>query len=331
MRRSHRTAQGATAGRDVVRIELRDDEGRAGIGEASPLPAHGTESLEHCARSLSRLAETLPAACDSRLDAAAAAAGLGPAAQWALDTAEGDLAARVAGRSLAAHWACGEGALPQALRVSALLHEQSPTDVASEAERAAEAGHEALKLKVGVAELAHDTRRLAAVRDAVGIGIDVRLDANGSWSPAEARRALDAWAVFSPAFVEQPLAPGEDAAMPALVASSPVPLALDESVVQQVDLSALVAAGAGVWVLKPAATGLRRARALHAEARARGIEVVWSSFLDGPVSVGALLHLASAMGAGAALGLDHLVEPAWPVTAGRVRVPEGPGLGRLPT
>ncbi len=324
------TAHGRTTRREGVRVELRDDAGRAGVGEAAPLPSHGTESQDACAAALTRLAEARPAGLGPALDAAAAEAGLGPAARWALDTAVGDLEARVAGRSLSAHWARG-GATPRAeLAVSALLSATAPSAAAVEAERAAKAGHRALKLKVGAAPLADDAARLAAVRDAVGPDVELRLDANGGWSPAEARGALDVLAASGPAFVEQPLAPDDDEAMPALAETSPVRLALDESVLRERDVSRLAARGAAVWVLKPAALGLGRACALEAEASARGVDVVWSSFLDGPVSVGALLHLAAGGAPGPALGLDGLVDPTWPVEGGAVRVPEGPGLGELP-
>ncbi|MCW2605449.1 MAG: Mandelate racemase/muconate lactonizing protein, partial [Frankiales bacterium] len=91
--------------------------------------------------------------------------------------------------------------------------------------------------KVKVAEpgqhLADDVDRVAAVRAFLGPGGRVRVDANGGWSVAEARRALGALAPYGLEYAEQPCATVDDlAALRQALARLrlDVPVAADESV-----------------------------------------------------------------------------------------------------
>jgi L-alanine-DL-glutamate epimerase-like enolase superfamily enzyme len=54
-------------------------------------------------------------------------------------------------------------------------------------------GFDAFKIKVGHPDLAWDLRRLALLREAVGEGVTIMVDANEAWSPKEAVRRLHAF------------------------------------------------------------------------------------------------------------------------------------------
>ena len=54
-------------------------------------------------------------------------------------------------------------------------------------------GFDAFKIKVGHPDLAWDLRRLALLREAVGEGVTIMVDANEGWSPKEAVRRLHAF------------------------------------------------------------------------------------------------------------------------------------------
>ena len=326
------TAQGATRSREVLRIDLRAGSGAVGRGEAAPWPAHGTETLAEARGALQRLARSLAGVDEeatAEVELAVAAAGLGPAARWAFDTAWGELCALRSGLSLARQWWPGRE-VAQELRAGALLTAGDPISAAREAGRCVDEGTRVLKAKVGSQSLRKDVERVCRVRDRIGPEVELRLDANAAWNEDQALAALDALAAAAPSFVEQPLAPG-DRAIARLCEKAPVPVALDESVAAAADPSELVDQGAAVWVLKPAALGVATFQALAGVAARVGIDVVPSSLLDGPASVGATLHLAAGLPEPrAACGLDRLCSPAWPVHAGRVTVPCGPGLGELP-
>jgi L-alanine-DL-glutamate epimerase-like enolase superfamily enzyme len=80
----------------------------------------------------------------------------------------------------------------------------SPESLAAEVEDGLRAGFEVFYLKVGVDD-AEDLAMVAAVREALGPGPRLRLDANGAWSVPQALRNLRALAEHDIDFVEQPV------------------------------------------------------------------------------------------------------------------------------
>ncbi len=155
--------------------------------------------------------------------------------------------------------------------------------------------------KVKVAEpgqrLADDVDRVAAVRDALGPGGRIRVDANGGWSVDQARRALGKLAPYGLEYAEQPCATvPELAALRRELARLrlDLPIAADESVRKAEDpLRVALAGAADVVVLKVAPLGGVR-RALEV-AQACGLPVVVSSALDTAVGIRAGVALAAAL------------------------------------
>ncbi len=333
------TAHGAIAARDGALLEIATRAGLCGFGEAMPLPGFGLESFEESQRALAALARGM-LGCDVReLGAALAwvleAAPRAPAARAAADCALHDLAAREAGVSVASLLA-GGSATRASVRASALVTEDEPAAAARCALRRAAAGFDTLKLKVG-ADLERDLRRIAAVHTALPRSARIRLDANGAFAAREAEAALARFARFEPEFVEQPLATHDAASWARLRAASPVPIAADESVRDEESARALLEAGAVDWlVLKPAALGgLAAAWRIAELARASGVRVVVTSFLDSAIGRTAALQLAAALpGAAAAAGLatgSLLADDLASMPDGALlAVPAEPGLGVRP-
>jgi o-succinylbenzoate synthase len=150
------------------------------------------------------------------------------------------------------------------------------------------------KVKVaerGQAELA-DIERVAAVRDALGPGGRIRVDANGGWDVSQAARMLRRLSSFGLEYAEQPCATlAELAALRRLV---DVPLAADESIRKASDPAAVRAAGAAdIVVLKVAPLGGVRA-ALRIAAGC-GLPVVVSSAVESSVGLAAGVALAAAL------------------------------------
>jgi o-succinylbenzoate synthase len=338
------TALGPLAFREGVLLSLRNAAGCTGYGEATPLPAFGTESLAAALDSLGACAHRLEGA---DLDEPEELLGWidrrcppTPTARAAIDCALHDLVAREAGRTMAGWLAAKEHREPwPTVTVSALLSSRSTRDLELEARRAVEAGFQTLKLKVGAATPSSDLERAAAVRRAVGPAPRIRADANGAWSPDRARSRLEALAAYDLEFVEQPVAAGDVAGLARVRRESPIPVAADESACSEPELrSVLEAEAADVVILKPSAVGgISRARAAAALARAAGVEVVPTSFLDGAVAVLCALHLAASLAgplpacglATSALLENDLAPPPVP-RGGRLRVPAQPGLGIRP-
>ncbi|WP_307845005.1 o-succinylbenzoate synthase [Actinotalea solisilvae] len=152
--------------------------------------------------------------------------------------------------------------------------------------------------KVKVAEpgdtAADEAARLEAVRDALGPGGRIRVDANGAWdvpTAVERLRLLDR-AAGGLEYVEQPCASVEDLAR--VRRATEVPVAADESIRRAEDPLAVVRAeAADVVVLKVQPLG--GVRACLELAERVGLPVVVSSALESSVGLAAGLALAAAL------------------------------------
>jgi o-succinylbenzoate synthase len=338
------TALGPVVFREGVLLSLRDTEGCHGYGEATPLQAFGTESLDAARHCLEECVALLAGADlqepEDLLGWIAGRCPLTPTARAAIDAALHDIVASAAGQSLASWLAAKWGGSPSpAVPVNALLASRSPSALVAEARRAVGLGFHTLKLKVGVGPASDDVERVAAVRGAVGPAPRIRVDANGAWTPDQALGRLEALASLDLEFVEQPVAAGDLDGLAQVRRRGPVAVAADESVLGEAGLrSVLEAEAADLVMLKPAAIGgISRARAAAELAGVAGVAVVPTSLLEGAVGVLAALHLAASLPsplpacglATSALLENDLAPPPVP-ERGRLRVPRGPGLGARP-
>ncbi len=137
-----------------------------------------------------------------------------------------------------------------------------------------------------------DLARVEAVRDALGPGGRIRVDANGAWTVAQAARMLRAMTSAGLEYAEQPCATLAELAE--LRRRVDVPLAADESIRRAADPLAVRAAGAAdIVVLKAAPLGgVARAVRIAAEC---GLPVVVSSAVESSVGLAAGVALAAAL------------------------------------
>jgi o-succinylbenzoate synthase len=333
------TARGAIVERRGALVTVFAAAGERGHGEASPVPGFGEETPASCLAGLPALAERLLRGdardLTSRIDLLEREAPALPAARFALECALQDLEARQHGVSLAA-WLAGGVAARKEVEASALVEARASEAAAATAARAAALGFGSVKLKLGTSTLDADVARVGAVRRALGPDTKLRLDANASWQPEQAVRALRALAPWDLELVEQPVAAWVVTGLARVRAESGVPTAADESAADPHAREALLAARAADFVvLKPGALGgLRAAWRLALRARAAGMGVVVTSGLDGSVARAAALALAAALpgplpacglATGALLARD--LGPDLAPERGRIPLPDGPGLG----
>ncbi|KYH26836.1 D-gluconate/D-galactonate dehydratase [Halalkalicoccus paucihalophilus] len=306
------TASGEIARREGFAVRIDD-----GVGEATPLPGW-TESLEECREALAGIDD--PEAVIGNLEDR-------PAARHGLSLSLADRDARDEGVSLSR--LLGDGRA-ETVAVNATVGDASPEESANAAREAVENGFETVKCKVGARSVVEDVERVRVIREAVGSGPAIRLDANGGWSREEAARALDELAEYDLEYVEQPLVADDLAGHREL--SSPVPIALDESLAgRTVAKIEALADVADTFVLKPMALGgIDRV----VELGRRLGDVVVTTTIDAVIARTAAVHAAAALDLERACGLataDMLAEdlapdPA-PVRDGTIPVPTGPGLG----
>jgi O-succinylbenzoic acid--CoA ligase len=286
--------------RPILRAALHDAEGRAGHGEACPLPRYSREDVPACEQALESVSTRIADLDDTLSPSDAVDAVMRPledalapvpSARFALETALFDLVAQRRGLSVAA--CLGGAGAYDAVPLNGLLWPESLESLADRAAACAAHGVAALKIKLR-APLWHGfVRELDALREVrarLPLPFEIRLDANAAWSEDEARRRLEALAPIAPTFVEQPVAADR---LPFLGPCA-VPWAADESLARPDLVEALLAApGCVAFVLKPAMIGgLLPARNIALRAQERGLGVVFTHLFDGPYALAACAELA---------------------------------------
>ncbi len=118
------------------------------------------------------------------------------------------------------------------LATHGLIWMDTLTNVLQQIEYKLAQGFRVIKLKVGALRLADECAMLATIRDRYPAEqVTLRLDANGAFTPDNALENLHKLAEFEIHFLEQPIRAGQQQAMAAICAASPIPIALDEELI----------------------------------------------------------------------------------------------------
>ncbi len=317
------TARGTLLQREMVLLRVRDEDGIVGLGEAVPLSLRGGETLAQVVGELERWGEHQEPA------------GLSAPARCATETALMDLRGKRAGKE------AGKDKGGEAVPCNATLVAGPPEAVAAEAERWAQDGFATFKLKLGAESVStlvkdgfsrtrdSDVAQVRAVRDALGPGVRIRVDANEAWDLETAKRTLAELEPLGIELAEQPVA-GLDA-MAELAAATSIPLAADESVATLAEAEKAATLGAC------ACTGIKLSKVGGPEealAIADVLPAYVTSALDGPVGIAAAARVAQSVGGELAHGLATQRLFASTIAAvecelrdGMLHLPPGPGLG----
>ena len=113
----------------------------------------------------------------------------------------------------------------------------------------AEAGHRAVKIKIGLSPKS-DQVRTALARKILGAGVDLMVDINSNYTYDLARESIARLAEYEIGWVEEPLAPQDFAGYERLQRWSPIPIATGEALYTAYDFKRLVDRRA-VDVLQP--------------------------------------------------------------------------------
>lgn len=158
----------------------------------------------------------------------AGAGGVTTIALAGVDLALWDLGLRERGVSLAEGLGRKHESVP-AYGSGVNLH-YSLDELVAQAARWRDAGYGGVKIKVGKPDLAEDVERVAAVRETVGPGIRLMIDANQRWDLDRAITAVSALDEFDLTWIEEPLRSDDTRGYRALRSAINVPVALGENV-----------------------------------------------------------------------------------------------------
>jgi len=331
MKRPWITARGPVSRREGWLIAVTSDSGITGWGDCAPLQAAGTESLtasrqalDECIRHISR------GESDQVLDGLER---LPPAARCGMETALLDLQARSQGVAMADLLG---GKKRSVVRVNAACGNLE-RDVEQCVSAAVESGFKVIKFKVGLLVPEQEARFLRELARHAGDGISFRLDANGAWSPQQARRFVAAVEGVNVESIEEPLRQPDANQLRALQALCPYPLALDESLAGSAQASMRSLSSVRRLVLKPAVLGGPRSTLAWADiARNAGLEVVVTTTLESALGVAMVAQVAATLETD---GVHGLVTGQWfesdtaalpTIAGGLLPLPKGSGIGLEP-
>lgn len=325
-----------TTGGHIVTVTA--ENGVSGWGYASASP-HMGEPMEKLEAALNRFRPIVEGADPAAIHTICA--GLDDEAsderyaRAGLENALWDLSARLLDVPL--HRLFG-GAGTRHFPVLRILAIKTPEEMAEQAQKLVDQGYRYLKIKVeGDVDL--DIKRVAAIRAQVGPEINLTIDANQSYAPADAIAAINGMAASRIDLVEQPVAQDDFDGLKRVTDAVDVPVEADEAANSLDDIAALVKGEMVDAVsLKVSKFGglWNTMRAAHICA-AHGVKFRLGAHVGSRLGNAAAMHLAAALpGIWYANELGEfarlLDDPftGMEVTDGAVSLTDGPGCGVVP-
>ena len=244
-----------------------------------------------------------------------------------------DLAARICSVPMHTYL---DGAIVTRMEFNGWIGALPADEAAAEAKRWLKAGFKSAKIKVGSGvEADHD--RVAAVREAVGGAMKLRMDANCLYDADTSLRLARLVRQYDLQLFEQPAAKDDIAGLARVRKEGGMPVMADESVSDHASLLAVIKAGAADFVkfgVKQAG-GILRAAHMLATAQAAGIPcVIGHGFGLDPSTLAEVMLAATSRNVVAGLEcvgplkvVDTVATTRLDISSGSLTLPEGPGLG----
>lgn len=332
---SWRFALGANPTTEGVILRIADDQGNEGFGYASATPHMGatrpgleTELAYLRPHVVGRDADEIEA-IGMALDRAIGGANQ---AKAAIDCALHDLLARRVGVPL---YQLFGGKVRDRVPILRILAIKKPQEMAANAEKLVGQGYRYLKIKVH-GDVQEDVACVAAIRERVGDGVHLTIDANQSYSVKNAIIAINRMQAYNIDLVEQPVPVADFEGLSLVTRTVPVTVEADEAAGSLADVYQLVARRAvdAVSLKIPKLGGFRNTMAAARLCEQGGIAYRLGAAIGPRLLAAHALHLACALpGATYACELGEfarlLDDPfeGIEVAGGELLVPQTPGSG----
>ncbi len=194
-------------------------------------------------------------------------------------------------------------------------------------------GFDTIKIKVGTKDFDEELRIIQSIDEISKGKFQLRLDANGKWTLEEAREYLSQLGGFNIQYIEEPVN-GMNALLE-LTESSPIPIAIDESLSNYNDAFELLEnKNLKYFVIKPARFGglIKLFDFIKAANKANKFVVI-SSSLETPVGKGVLALAAAAVSHNLAHGLgifskidELIINDPFPIREGKISLRNFPAI-----
>lgn len=318
-------ARGGATEHKLVRVRISDGDGFEGWGEAAPNRFYG-ETVDTALGALARLAPIVEAGDPWKIEDIELemnrALRFNGSVKSAVSAALHDLAGKRLGVPVYKMWGLDPAKAPLSSFTIAIA---ANDDVLRERIREA-AGYPVLKIKLGTD---HDEHIVRVVRDAAPDKV-LRVDANAAWTAKQALRMIEVLVECGVEYVEQPLPPHDIDGLKVVRDRGILPVIADESCVVATDIPRLIGAVDGINIKLSKCGSLREALRMIATARAHNLMVMAGCMIETSLGITAAAHFAPLLDYadfdGAALLKDDPFVGAT-IDGGKIKIPDGPGLG----
>ena len=274
-----------------VHLTCDDLPGIVGVGECAPLPKLSCDDLPDYDAVLRRQCDEVCARGGIDVDALRDF----PSMLFGLEMAWRQLHLGGSTALSVTPFARGEEGIP----INGLVWMGDFDTMAARLERKLAQGFSCVKIKIGAIDFADEMSLIHRLRERYGSDrIELRVDANGAFSPDEALEKLNKLAAYDIHSIEQPIMAGQWQEMAWLCKSSPLPIALDEELIGintvERKCQLLDTICPQYIILKPSLHGgMAGCREWINLARERGIGSWITSALESNVGLNAIAHLAA--------------------------------------
>jgi o-succinylbenzoate synthase len=157
-----------------------------------------------------------------------------PSIQFGLETAFKSLESKNVFNLFPSKFIKGEDSIP----INGLIWMGSETFMKQQIKEKIESGFKCIKMKIGAIDFQQELSLLKSIRNEFSSNdIELRVDANGAFSPAEALEKLKILSEYDLHSIEQPIKQGQLFEMAKLCDETPLPIALDEELIGVFDVT----------------------------------------------------------------------------------------------
>lgn len=284
------TSRGVYTTRTSWMVTLTDELGRSGVGECAPLPQLSCDDLpdyEEVLKKACQVVEVTGTVPEEQLRPY-------PSMLFGLETAMLNLRQQ-SWALFDTPFARGEEGIP----INGLVWMGSFDEMQRRMEEKLCGGFQCVKLKIGAIAFDEELSLIRMLRQRFSSqNVELRVDANGAFSPEEALLRLELLARYDIHSIEQPIQQGQWQAMAALCRNTPLPIALDEELIGVNDIKRkaelLDTIQPQYIILKPSLHGgMVGSQEWITMAQQRGIGSWMTSALESNVGLNAIAHLAA--------------------------------------
>ena len=286
------TSRGVYTERKIWLVEMKEGE-RKGIGECAPLPQLSCDDIPH-------YAETLRMFCDQIEQTGVIdyqALRPYPSMLFGLESAWAQLHVNGSAKLFDTPFGRGE----EGITINGLVWMGTFEEMYQRIEEKIQAGFHCVKLKIGAIDWEREISLIKFIRQHfTKEQIELRVDANGGFTPQEAMRKLEQLATYDIHSIEQPIKQHQWKEMARLCHETPLPIALDEELIGINDTTSKIELFDTIRpqyiILKPSLHGgMHGSEEWIRLAQERSIGSWITSALESNIGLNAIAHFAAKM------------------------------------